>query len=94
MKDFQDDTFDGAFAFEATCHAKDPVLVYKEVCRTLKPGALFADMTWCVTDTYDPQDPEHVKVVEDVMVRTYTYDTYIAEDLRLLACTRHNLGSK
>lgn len=69
MADFEDNTFDGAFAFEATCHAKDLVLVYKEVCRTLKPGALFAEMTWCVTDTYDPQNPKHVKVVDDVMVR-------------------------
>ena len=46
------------------------MLVYSEICRVLKPGAMFADMAWCVTDDYDPQDPKHVKVVNDVMVRT------------------------
>lgn len=69
MKDFEDNSFDGAFAFEATCHAKNLVLVYKEICRVMKPGAMFADMGWCVTDSYDPQDSKHVKAVDDVMVR-------------------------
>lgn len=69
MTDFQDNTFDGAFAFEATCHAGDLVVVYKEICRVLKPGAMFTDMAWCVTDDYDAQNPEHLKVMNDLMVR-------------------------
>lgn len=68
MKEIQDNTFDGGFAFEATCHSKDLVLVYKEIQRVLKPGAMFVDMAWCVTDNYDPQNPQHVKVVNDMMV--------------------------
>lgn len=68
MVDIPDNTFDGGFAFEATCHAKSLVLVYKEIYRVLKPGALFADMAWCVTDNYDPQNPQHLKVMNGVMV--------------------------
>lgn len=68
MKDLDDCSFDGAFAFEATCHSKDPVLVYKEILRVLKPGALFVDVTWCMTDAYNPDNPLHVKTKNDVMV--------------------------
>ena len=69
MTYFEDNTFEGGFAFEATCHAGALTTVYKEIFRVLKPGALFADMAWCVTDDYDPQNPKHVKIVSDVMVR-------------------------
>jgi sterol 24-C-methyltransferase len=37
----KDNTFDAAFAIEATCHAPDKVGVYSEIARVLKPGGLF-----------------------------------------------------
>lgn len=63
-----DNSYDGGFSFEATCHAKDMVVAYKELLRVLKPGALFVDMCWTVTDTYNPQNPKHFKVINDIMV--------------------------
>ena len=67
--EFADNTFDGVFALEATCHAKDPIIVYKEIFRVLKPGALFVETAWTMTDSYDPQNPEHVKIKNGVLVR-------------------------
>ena len=73
MVEIEDSSFDGAFAIEATCHSKDLGLVYREIFRVLKPGALFADMAWCVTEDYDPQNSKHVKVIKDLMVSTITF---------------------
>lgn len=40
--DFEENTFDGVYAIEATCHTNDKVAVYSEAFRVLKPGAYFA----------------------------------------------------
>ena len=69
--EFADNTFDGVFALEATCHAKDPVIVYKEIFRVLKPGALFVETAWTMTDNYDPQNAEHVKIKNGILVRFF-----------------------
>lgn len=66
--DFDDNTFDGGYAFESTLYAKDPEQVYREIMRVLKPGAIFVDSAWAMTDTFDPQNPEHVKIKEDIEV--------------------------
>lgn len=65
--EFEDNTFDGIFCFEATCHAGRLADVYKEIARVLKPGGVFVDCAWVVTDSYDPQNPEHVKVHDDIV---------------------------
>jgi sterol 24-C-methyltransferase len=54
-----DETYDAAYAFEATCHAPDKVGVFKEIYRTLKPGGPFAAYEWCMTDRFDPNNVEH-----------------------------------
>jgi sterol 24-C-methyltransferase len=56
---FGDRVFDAAFALESVCHAPDRRDVFSEVLRTLRPGALFAGVDWCMTDRYDPDDPVH-----------------------------------
>ena len=66
--EFEDNSFDGVFSIESTCHAKDPVDVYKEIARVLKPGALYLDSAWAVTDTYDSQNPHHMKVKDGIIV--------------------------
>ncbi len=68
MHMLKDNSYDGGFAFEATCHAKDPVCVYKEIFRLLKPGSIYVDCAWVMTDTYNPDNPVHEKVKQDVMV--------------------------
>ncbi|TPP42198.1 Sterol methyltransferase C-terminal family protein [Leishmania donovani] len=54
-----DNTFDGAYAIEATCHAKDKVKCYSEVFRVIKPGTCFVLYEWCMTDKYNPNDEYH-----------------------------------
>ncbi|EME30045.1 Cycloartenol-C-24-methyltransferase [Galdieria sulphuraria] len=56
---FEDETFDGAYTIEATCHTMEKTKVYSEAYRVIKPGCCFAGYEWCVTDKYDPQNKEH-----------------------------------
>ncbi len=69
MDKLPDDSFDGAYALEATCHAKAPVDVYREVYRVLKPGGVFIDVTWIMTDKYDQTNPEQVRIKNGILVR-------------------------
>ena len=61
-----DGTYDAAYAFEATCHAPDKVGVFKEIYRTLKPGASFAGYEWCMTDAFDPSNAEHQRIKKGI----------------------------
>ncbi|KAH6554630.1 hypothetical protein KP509_1Z319200 [Ceratopteris richardii] len=61
-----DETYDAVYTIEASCHAPDPVACYKEIKRVLKPGQLFAGYEWCMTDAYDPKDPEHQKIKAEI----------------------------
>lgn len=63
---FQPETFDGAYAIEATCHAPDRVKCYKQVFQALKPGATFCNYEWCMTELYNANDPEHVRLKKDI----------------------------
>ena len=59
---------DGVYALESVCHSTDPLKVYKEVYRVLKPGSLFVDSAWVMTDWYQPGDPVHEKIKHDIVV--------------------------
>ena len=63
---FADSSFDAAYAIEATCHAPDAVACYRTVYDKLKPGALFANYEWCLTDKYDPSNPVHAKAKAEI----------------------------
>mmetsp|Transcript_49616 Transcript_49616/g.117012 ORF Transcript_49616/g.117012 Transcript_49616/m.117012 type:complete len:417 (+) Transcript_49616:36-1286(+) len=56
---FEANSFDGVYAIEATCHAPDRKKVYSQIMKVLKPGAMFACYEWCLTDKYQPNNPEH-----------------------------------
>jgi len=56
---FDNESFDAAYAIEATCHAPHRNGVYSEIYRVLKPGAVCAMYEWCLTPKYDPNNPEH-----------------------------------
>jgi len=58
----QDNTYDAVYSVEATCHAPSKVGVYSEVFRVLKPGGLYGTYEWVITDNYDENDSEHVKI--------------------------------
>ncbi len=40
--------------------------VYGEVFRVLKPGGLFASYEWVSTKLYDPNNPEHVRIMDEI----------------------------
>lgn len=55
---FADETFDAAYAIEATCHAPDRVGVFSEMFRVMKPGGVLALYEWVMTDKYDSNSEE------------------------------------
>ncbi|KAI8870936.1 Delta(24)-sterol C-methyltransferase [Ramicandelaber brevisporus] len=63
---FADESFDGAYAIEATCHAPKLTDVYSEIFRVLKPGSACSLFEWCSTDKYDPENAEHRRVARDI----------------------------
>ena len=40
--------------------------VYGEVLRVLKPGAFFATYEWVATKDYDPANPDHVRIIDEI----------------------------
>ena len=65
-KVFKANTFDGAYAIEAACHASNTAALYKEVFQVLKPGALFSSYEWLRTSKYDKNNKIHVDVVDGI----------------------------
>ncbi|TYI27751.1 hypothetical protein ES332_A05G198100v1 [Gossypium tomentosum] len=65
---FKDNTFDGAYSIEATCHAPKLEEVYAEVFRVLKPGSLYVSYEWVTTDKYRGDNPEHVEVIQGIEI--------------------------
>lgn len=63
---FPDNTFDGVYAIEATCHARYLENVYAEIFRVIKPGAGFACYEWLTTDDYDETNLAQKKIVHAI----------------------------
>ncbi|CAN0845752.1 24-methylenesterol C-methyltransferase 2 [Linum grandiflorum] len=63
---FEDESFDGAYSIEATCHAPKLEEVYAEIFRVLKPGAVYVSYEWVTTDLFKAEDPVHVEIIEDL----------------------------
>ena len=40
--------------------------VYGEIARVLKPGGLFATYEWVATKMFDPDNPEHVRIIDEI----------------------------
>ena len=66
--DAPDASFDAAYSIEATCIAPDKVSIYGEIFRLLKPGGRFAAYEYIMTDRFDPQNPRHLKLKEDIQL--------------------------
>jgi sterol 24-C-methyltransferase len=65
---FEDNSFDGVYAIESTCHAPDRLGVYREIFRVMKPGTTFACYEWCLTDKFEAGNPKHEKIKLDIML--------------------------
>ena len=64
--DAADASFDAAYSIEATCCAPNKAGVYGEAFRLLKPGGRFAAYEYCLTDRFDPDDPDHRRLKSDM----------------------------
>jgi len=62
----EDNTYDAIFHVEALEHSPDRVASFTEIFRVMKPGALFGGYDWVVTDKYDANNPEHVKLKKGI----------------------------
>ena len=63
---FENNSFDGVYAIEATCHAPRREAVYGEIFRVLKPGQIFACYEWCLTPKYDPNNALHALIKKKI----------------------------
>ena len=40
--------------------------VYGQIFKVLKPGASFVTYEWVATPKYDPKNPEHVRIMDEI----------------------------
>ncbi len=66
--DASDNSFDAAYAIEATVHAPDKAGAYGEVFRVLRPGGCFAAYDYCLTNRFDPENARHRKIKTNLEV--------------------------
>jgi sterol 24-C-methyltransferase len=59
---FPENTFDCAYAIEATVHAPSLEGVYSQIFKSLKPGGVFGVYEWLMTDKYDNDNPHHREI--------------------------------
>lgn len=64
--DFPENSFDGVVSIEATCHSPDRHVVFKEIFRIMKPGAVFANYEWCLTEKFDKNNAEHWQIKKKI----------------------------
>ncbi|TMW81313.1 hypothetical protein EJD97_010434 [Solanum chilense] len=63
---FDDNSFDGVYSIEATCHAPKLEDVYREIYRVLKPGSMYVSYEWVTTELFNSDDPEHVAIIHGI----------------------------
>ncbi len=66
--DAPDESFDAIYSIEAMPHAPSKVGAYAEAFRTLKPGGRFGIYEYCMTDRFDPVNPRHAQIKNDLEV--------------------------
>jgi hypothetical protein len=50
----------------APCFYLQLEIVYGEIFRVLKPGATFVSYEWVSTPKYDPKNPEHIRIMDEI----------------------------
>lgn len=63
---FEEGSFDAAYDLEALVHAPDLQAAMAQVHRALRPGGRFVSSDWCLTDAFDPDDPEHRRIKKGI----------------------------
>jgi sterol 24-C-methyltransferase len=67
---FEKETFDIAFAIEATCHSPDRVKCFTGLNKCLKKGGYFVGYEWIVLPErgFDKSNPDHLRIKEGIEV--------------------------
>lgn len=67
---FEPETFDVAFAIEATCHSPDRVKCFSGLNKIMKKGGIFVGYEWVVLPEggFDKENPEHLRIKEGIEV--------------------------
>ena len=67
---FEPESFDSAYAIEATCHSPDRKVCFEGVNRCLKKGGMFVAYDWVVLPEkgFDASNPDHVRIKEGIEV--------------------------
>lgn len=67
---FDAESYDAAYAIEATCHSPDRVTTFSGVAHCLKKGGVFVGYEWIVLPKrgYDGNNKSHVRVKEGIEV--------------------------
>lgn len=67
---FDPETFDVAFAIEATCHSPDRVKCFSGVNQSLKKGGVFVGYEWVVLPErgFDKNNKDHLRIKEGIEV--------------------------
>lgn len=76
---FEDNSKDGVYEIEATCHSPDKLKTYAEAFRVLKPGARFCGYEWCTTPAYDASNEEHRRIRYGIEIGNGLPDTMSTE---------------
>ena len=67
MSSLNSDMFDAGYAIESTCHAPDKQGAFAEIFRVLKPGARLWGQEMCLTDAFEPANPHHQRLKQELM---------------------------
>ncbi|GBG27352.1 Sterol 24-C-methyltransferase [Hondaea fermentalgiana] len=79
---FEDNSFDCGYDCEATAHSTKLNTFFAEVERVLRPGGVFAGFAWVTLPKHNPEDPEEVKILEDLafgnaIAVLHSFDDYV-----------------
>ena len=76
-----DDRYDAAIAIESMPHAPDKTAAFREIFRVLRPGACFAGYEWCLTGDFDPENTQHLRIKNDIMVGDALPDIAVTSEI-------------
>jgi len=78
---FEDNHFDVAFHVEALVHSPDKLATFKEVNRIIKPGGIFGGYDWVMTDKYDKNNAEHLRIKKAIELGNSIPDLLVPQDI-------------